>query len=49
MLGGQLKMEGGHKKRVAIFNTEMVTSFIAQGRKDSSLGGFFAKHTTAIL
>jgi hypothetical protein len=43
MLGGQLKMEGGHKKRVAIFNTEMVTSFIAQGRKDSSLGGFLRK------
>jgi hypothetical protein len=43
MLGGQMKMEGGHKKRVAIFNTEMVTSFVAQGRKDSSLGGFLRK------
>jgi hypothetical protein len=43
MLGGQLKMEGTHKKRVAIFNTEMSTSFIAQGRKDSSLSGFLRK------
>jgi Protein of unknown function (DUF3987) len=41
--GGLIKMEGGHKKRVAIFNTEMMTSFVAQGRKDSSLGGFLRK------
>src|SRR6267143_1693389 len=43
MLGGNLKIEGSHKKRVAIFNTEMVTSFVSQGRKDSSLGGFLRK------
>lgn len=44
MLGaGLIKIEGGHKKRAAIFNTEMVTSFIAQGRKDSSLSGFLRK------
>jgi len=43
MLGGQLKIEGGHRKSVAIFNTEMMTSFVAQGRKDSSLGGFLRK------
>ncbi len=43
MLGGQMKMEGGHRKSVAIFNTEMMTSFVAQGRKDSSLGGFLRK------
>jgi hypothetical protein len=40
MLGNQMAMTGGHKKRVAIHNAEMVTAFVAQNRKDSTLGGF---------
>jgi hypothetical protein len=40
MLSGGIKITGSHKKRIAIFNTEMSTWFVAQNRKDSSLSGY---------
>lgn len=40
MLGNSIAMPGGHKKRVAIHCSEMVNLFVAQSRKDSTLGGF---------
>jgi hypothetical protein len=43
MLSGGIKMEGSHKKRVAVFNSEMSTTFVASGRKDSSLSGVLRK------